>query len=54
LMAGGREGVARTIEILSEQVARTTRLLGVATLDVLTPAHVTQLARLDPLPAGGG
>ena len=39
LMAGGREGVDRTIEILSEQVARTMRLLGVATLDELTPAH---------------
>jgi len=50
LMAGGREGVDRTIEILSEQVARTMRLLGVATLDELTPTHVTQLARLGPLP----
>ena len=51
LMAGGREGVDRTIEILSEQVARTMRLLGVATLDELTPAHVTQLARLGPVPS---
>lgn len=50
LMAGGREGVDRTIEILSEQLARTMRLLGVATLDELTPAHVTQLARLGPRP----
>ena len=50
LMAGGREGVDRTIEILSEQVARTMRLLGVTTLDELTPAHVTQLARLGPRP----
>ena len=49
-MAGGREGVDRTIEILSEQVARTMRLLGVATLDELTPTHVTQLARLGPVP----
>jgi len=49
-MAGGREGVDRTIEILSEQVARTMRLLGVATLDELNPSHVTQLARLGPLP----
>ena len=50
LMAGGREGVDRTIEILSEQVARTMRLLGVTTLDELTPGHVTQLARLGPRP----
>ncbi len=50
LMAGGREGVDRTIQILTEQVARTMRLLGVATLDELTPTHVTQLARLQPLP----
>jgi L-lactate dehydrogenase (cytochrome) len=49
LMAGGREGVDRTIQILSEQIIRTMRLLGVATLDELTPAHVTQLARLTPI-----
>jgi len=48
LMAGGREGVDRAILILSEQIARTMRLLGVATLDELTPAHVTQLTRLSP------
>ena len=49
LMAGGREGVDRTIQILAEQIIRTMRLLGVATLDELTPAHVTQLARLAPI-----
>ncbi len=49
LMAGGREGVDRTIQILTEQIARTMRLLGVASLDELTPAHVTQLTRLQPL-----
>jgi len=49
LMAGGREGVDRTIQILTEQIARTMRLLGVASLDELTPTHVTQLARLQPL-----
>lgn len=48
LMAGGRAGVDRAIQILSEQMIRTMRLLGVATLDELTPAHVTQLARLVP------
>jgi L-lactate dehydrogenase (cytochrome) len=50
LMAGGREGVDRMIEILSGQITRTMRLLGVATLDELNPGHVTQLARLTPLP----
>lgn len=49
LMAGGREGVDRTIQILSEQIMRTMRLLGVAALDELEPKHVTQLARLTPL-----
>jgi len=49
LMAGGREGVDRAIQILAEQIARTMRLLGVASLDELTPTHVTQLARLQPL-----
>ena len=48
LMAGGRDGVDRTIEILRGQIERTKRLLGVATLDELTPDHVTQLVRLTP------
>jgi len=48
LMAGGREGVDRTIEILGDQIARTMRLLGVKTLDELEPRHVTQLERLIP------
>jgi len=48
LMAGGREGVDRTIEILADQIARTMRLLGVKTLDELEPRHVTQLERLIP------
>ena len=47
-MAGGREGVDRTIEILGSQVARTMRLLGVKSLDELEPGHVTQLQRLIP------
>ena len=45
LMAGGEAGVDRAIQILSEQVARTMRLLGVTSLEELTPAHVTQLSR---------
>ena len=50
LMAGGRAGVDRTIAILRDQVERTMRLLGVATLDELEPGHVTQLVRLGPRP----
>ena len=48
LMAGGREGVDRTIAILGEQVARTMQLLGVASLEELNPSHVIQLERLVP------
>ncbi|KQQ01443.1 MULTISPECIES: alpha-hydroxy acid oxidase [unclassified Rathayibacter] len=48
LMAGGEAGVNRMIEILSEQITRTMRLLGVTSLEELTPEHVTQLQRLAP------
>jgi L-lactate dehydrogenase (cytochrome) len=48
LMAGGRDGVDRTIAILKEEVERTMRLLGVASLEELEPGHVTQLRRLIP------
>ena len=48
LMAGGRQGVDRTIEILGEQVTRTMKLLGVNSLEELEPGHVTQLERLVP------
>ncbi|QIV81618.1 alpha-hydroxy acid oxidase [Mycolicibacterium frederiksbergense] len=48
LMAGGEAGVDRMIEILSDQISRTMRLLGVASLDELVPEHVTQLQRLVP------
>ena len=50
LMAGGREGVDRAIAILRDQIERTMKLLGVAALGELTAGHVTQLARLRPLP----
>jgi L-lactate dehydrogenase (cytochrome) len=46
LMAGGEAGVDRAIDILSAQVSRTMRLLGVASLDELEPRHVTQLHRV--------
>ena len=48
LMAGGRAGVDRVIQILREQIERTMRLLGVVTLDELSPEHVSQLRRLVP------
>ena len=43
LMAGGRDGVTRAIDILAGQVTRTMQLLGVTSLDELGPHHVTQL-----------
>jgi L-lactate dehydrogenase (cytochrome) len=53
-MAGGREGVDRAIEILSDEIVRTMKLLGVASLDELEPSHVTQLTRLTPLESRRG
>jgi L-lactate dehydrogenase (cytochrome) len=49
LMAGGEAGVRRAVEILSNQLTRTMRLLGVTCLEELTPNHVTQLHRLAPV-----
>jgi L-lactate dehydrogenase (cytochrome) len=49
LMAGGEAGVRRAIEILSGQLIRTMRLLGVTCLEELSPKHVTQLRRLVPV-----
>ncbi len=49
LMAGGRAGVDRAIEILRGEIVRTMKLLGVTSLEELTPDHVTQLQRLVPL-----
>ena len=49
LMAGGRAGVDRAITILSDEIVRTMKLLGVASLDELEPGHVTQLRRLAPM-----
>lgn len=48
LMAGGRAGVDRTIQILSDQVIRTMKLLEVSSVEELEPRHVTQLQRLIP------
>ena len=46
LMAGGRQGVDRAIQILSDQVVRTMKLLEVTSIAELEPKHVTQLRRL--------
>ena len=48
LMAGGAEGVDRMFQIVTEQITRTMRLLGVSSLEELEPGHVTQLRRLIP------
>ena len=50
LMAGGRRGVDRTIEILSEEVRRTMKLQQVQYVAEMEPKHVTQLRRLQPIP----
>ncbi|MFT4234657.1 MAG: alpha-hydroxy acid oxidase [Microbacterium sp.] len=49
LMAGGRAGVDRMIEILRSEILRTMALLGVKSLDELEPRHVTQLTTLTPV-----
>ena len=49
LMAGGRQGVDRTIAILRSEIERTMTLLGVSSLAELEPRHVTQLTRLVPV-----
>lgn len=46
LMAGGREGVDKAIEILGTQISRTMKLLGVNSLSELQPEHVKILERL--------
>lgn len=49
LMAGGRPGAARAIEILCVEIERTMRLLGASSLAELTPEHVTALRRASPI-----
>jgi len=46
LMAGGAAGVDRMFQIVTEQMTRTMRLLGVSSLEELEPGHVRQLRRL--------
>ena len=45
LMAGGKPGVDRTLEILRTQIIRTMKLLGARTVSVLNPDHVRFIAR---------
>ena len=40
LMAGGKDGVDRSLEILRTQMVRTMKLLGVCSLEELNPSHV--------------
>ena len=46
LMAGGREGVDKMINILQADMVRTMKLLGVRSLEELEPGHVKILERL--------
>jgi L-lactate dehydrogenase (cytochrome) len=41
LMAGGRRGVLRAVDILAAEVLRTLQLLGVSSVDELRPSHVS-------------
>jgi L-lactate dehydrogenase (cytochrome) len=41
LMAGGQRGVAKAVQILSDDVHRTMALLGVTSIDQLGPQHVS-------------
>lgn len=45
LMAGGQDGVERALEIIRTQMVRNMKLLGVSSLDELTPKHVRLLSR---------
>ena len=45
LMAGGQQGVERALEILKGQMIRNMKLIGVSSLDELSPKHVRLLKR---------
>lgn len=48
LMAGGRAGVDKMIDIMESEIRRTMGLLGASSVDELNEDHVTQFARLVP------
>ncbi len=50
LMAGGEAGVARCIEILTAEIERTMKLLGVTSIDGLNRDHVRLMSRRAPVP----
>jgi L-lactate dehydrogenase (cytochrome)/glycolate oxidase len=45
LMAGGKEGVDRSLEILRTQMVRTMKLLGVRSLEELNPSHIKLISK---------
>jgi L-lactate dehydrogenase (cytochrome)/glycolate oxidase len=45
LMAGGKPGVDRALEIMQTQITRTMKLLGARTVAELNPEHVRFIAR---------
>ena len=45
LMAGGKEGVDRAIEILKGEMTRTMKLLGVRSLEELNPSHIKLISK---------
>jgi len=45
LMAGGKPGVDRALDILKTQISRTMKLLGARTIEELNPDHVRFIAR---------
>jgi len=45
LMAGGKPGVDRALEIMRMQIMRTMKLLGARTVSELNPDHVRFIAR---------
>lgn len=52
LMAGGEDGVARVLELFADGITRTMRLLGVTSLDQLSPEYVSLPGLAEPrLPA---
>lgn len=46
LMAGGREGVDRALDILRGQMSRTMKLVGVKNLEELEPGHAVMLQKM--------
>ena len=45
LMAGGKEGVDRSLEILRTQMVRTMKVLGVCSLEELNPSHIKLIGK---------